>query len=51
MSQGHLLVQNNNFTVSINSKVEWKLFSHILLKGFVVGKIGGGKLLIVVSTE
>ena len=39
LSQGHLLAQNNNFTVNINSKVEWKFFTHILLNGFVVGKL------------
>ena len=50
MSQGHLPVQNNNFAVSINSKVEWKQNSYIV-KWVCGWKIGGGKFLIVVPTE
>jgi len=49
MSQGHLPVQNNNFAVSINSKVEWKLKSHIVK--WICGWKIGGKFLIVVPTE
>ena len=50
LSQGQLPVQNNNFAASINSKVVQKLNLYVV-KWVCGWKGGGGKLLIVVSTE